>query len=216
MANTTIRWSGTETGLTCILEVYDPVTDTLANTGTDLMYDSVTVDGTYTGEVDQALVGDYRVVIKTVGGDVKFSGWVYGLQDDTGTYDVQLANPLLATIPGLLATIDTAVDDVKGGSWDGTQSLDEIFASLDGIASQEPSKAPCTLTIKSAGVPVPNALVYVTTDEAGLVRVEPERYTNDAGQVTFQLTPNGTYYRWVDATGFSSTNPIEFTAVQDS
>jgi hypothetical protein len=106
MEDTIIRYAG-PSGLTLILETYPA--DSPVRSSNDLMSEENLVDGSYVATVTEALVGNYRALIKTTGGDLIDSGWVYGLADDAGTYEVQAVNPLLASISTTIDVISTSI-----------------------------------------------------------------------------------------------------------
>lgn len=75
----------------------------------------------------------------------------------------------------------------------------------------------CTITLRDkSGNVVADARVYVSSDEAGMVRSDI-RVTDALGQVRFDLTDGETYYLWAFSTrvDYTAINPIEFVAVAD-
>jgi hypothetical protein len=68
-----------------------------------------------------------------------------------------------------------------------------------------------TLTIRTtAGMPVGNVHVWITTDQAGGNVIAGTLDTNSQGKVTFMLDA-GTYYFWCEKAGMNFTNPGQFT-----
>lgn len=95
-------------------------------------------------------------------------------------FDMDLA--IIASDPPTKAEIDTQLSTSHGsGIWGPSVGL-----------------TPKTYTLRDGGgVPVPGIECWVTSDEAGLSRIDIPRVTNDLGQITFQLNlPTGTHV-WV-------------------
>jgi len=67
-----------------------------------------------------------------------------------------------------------------------------------------------TITNVNTGNPLPGVSVWVSTDQAGTNVVAGSLPTNAQGQVTFYLNP-GTYYMWVEAAGYTDSNPTTIT-----
>ncbi|NDB52430.1 MAG: hypothetical protein EB161_09870, partial [Nitrosopumilaceae archaeon] len=59
--------------------------------------------------------------------------------------------------------------------------------------------------------PIEGVAVWVTSDFVGNIVVAGTNYTNAAGQVTFYLDTNTTYYMWCQKSGFEFSNPKTFT-----
>ncbi len=91
-------------------------------------------------------------------------------------------------------------DDVAG-------SLAEAIANYTGVGPGTGTLA-YTLTYVSGetNVPIPNAIVWLTTDLAGLNKVR-SGVTNEFGVVTFDFLAGGTYYVWRSCAGFYFDNP---------
>jgi hypothetical protein len=68
-----------------------------------------------------------------------------------------------------------------------------------------------TINRPDNGAPIEGVAVWVTSDIAGNIVVAGTDNTNAAGQVTFYLDTNTTYYMWCQKSGFEFSNPKTFT-----
>jgi hypothetical protein len=115
-------------------------------------------------------------------------------------------------IDGQLSTITTHLTDIKGGTFNGaTDSLEAIRDRGDAVwvtggTVSGSEEWEFTLTEGGSGEPVPDAYVWVTTDEAGENPVVVSGYTDSFGKVTFYLDA-GTYYFWAEKAGWNFNNP---------
>jgi hypothetical protein len=83
---------------------------------------------------------------------------------------------------------------------------DEILATLASVDSVPgPGATQWTATLETAGQPIADAAVWITTDAAGSNVVAGTLRTNDQGKVTFLLDAGQTYYMWARKSGM---NPI--------
>ncbi len=126
--------------------------------------------------------------------------------------DLVAHNTNLTTHDGNLAAVNTSLDEAKGATFDtATDSLEAIRDRGDvawvtaafkgsGVVSWT-----YTLTNAVGGAPIPDALVEVSTD-ANKGNVIASGYTDNFGQVTFNLDP-GTYYLFRTKAGWDFTDP---------
>ena len=66
-----------------------------------------------------------------------------------------------------------------------------------------------TLLQPGTSIPIAGAEVWITSNSAGTTVVAGTLLTNGSGQSTFMVDA-GSYYLWVQATGWNFTNPQAF------
>lgn len=89
------------------------------------------------------------------------------------------------------------------GAGAGQQNL--VYQVAASVAGGGATEKTYTLTDSATGLPIAQAVVWVTTDAAGLNRIASGT-TDDFGQVTFYLDA-GTYYVWRRKAGWNFVNP---------
>jgi hypothetical protein len=104
-------------------------------------------------------------------------------------------------------TIINAIATLRGADSD---TLETLSDQIDGIGGQAGSGATAhTVTVNDGSNPISGADVWITSDQAGNTVVASGE-TDGNGQVTFQLDA-GTYYMWVQISGYNFTNPTQIT-----
>ena len=106
-------------------------------------------------------------------------------------------------VGGSPAVLDTGVG-IGNVEWDGTAVL-SMYAIRGGIAGAGAIDFTYTLTSGVDGVPIADAHVWVTSDEAGN-NVIASGTTDALGEVTFYLDA-GTAYIWCYKSGWNFSNP---------
>jgi hypothetical protein len=83
-------------------------------------------------------------------------------------------------------------------------AIDAIIAPLSGSGNILQ-----TVTSQVAGgAPIPNVMVWITSDEAGETLIAGPQYSNELGVTSWMLS-SGTYYVWQQKAGYSFTMPQE-------
>ncbi len=118
----------------------------------------------------------------------------------------------LVTHDSNLAAVNGSLDDAKGATFDtATDSLEAIRDRGDLAWTTAAFKGSgvvvwtYTLTNDVGGAPIPDALVEISTDQ-NKGNVIASGYTDNFGQVTFNLDP-GTYYLFRTKAGWQFTDP---------
>lgn len=83
----------------------------------------------------------------------------------------------------------------------------------DGVAG--PGADECTITVQISGDPVPDADVWITSDEEGEDVIAGTLQTNSSGEARFMLDAGETYYLWLQKDGVNSIQGEEFIAEAD-
>jgi hypothetical protein len=78
-----------------------------------------------------------------------------------------------------------------------------------------PGADPVTILIGTSGSPVPDADVWITSDEEGENVVAGTSQTNSSGEVVFYLDYGSVYYLWAQKDGKNTIRGQEFTASAD-
>jgi hypothetical protein len=98
---------------------------------------------------------------------------------------------------------------------DSTLDPDQFDAIIAAVVGAAPGMGgtvkPITVTV--AGQPSADTAVWITTDQAGQVLIAGELFTDAFGVVNFMLD-TGSYYAWVQKSGYNFSNPTAF-AVAD-
>ena len=168
-------------------------------------YDAADIDDYDTEATETGSTGEYRIT---------WPDWLA-----TGLYTVQWI-PLAG---GAIAESDLpnrfAIDSYY---WDGTNVrpvlavlLDDADAILDAILADTAQLSgagaiPWTVTVTVSGNPIDGAEVRITSDAAGNTAVAGPTYTDASGEADFLLDA-GTYYMWVQVSGYDFTNPTTLT-----
>lgn len=110
----------------------------------------------------------------------------------------------------------TALSEINtgGGTFDVTKHSQEAIGNQaiinGGLAG--PGATACVIEIKSSGIPVPQAEVWLTSDQAGTTTVAGTLLTDSNGNVTFMLTVGNTYYVWMRKDGFQPFLGVPYVA----
>jgi hypothetical protein len=99
------------------------------------------------------------------------------------------------------AALEATIATLMGAGWT-METLEAIFACTCGSGSVV---FIYTLTDSTTGLPIAGALIWVTTDLAGLNPVA-QGYSNALGQVQFMLAPGNAYF-WRQKAGYTFVNP---------
>lgn len=101
--------------------------------------------------------------------------------------------------------------------WDGTNVIPQegilatVYGRLRAISAVGAGSSSKTVTITaSSGAPIPNAVVFVSSDNRNVNVVAGPAVTDDLGQATFLLNP-GTYYAWAHRANVNVVNPKMFS-----
>lgn len=158
----------------------------------------------------------------------------------TATFDLvdkTTGDPLLLATPtsevrkdaGSLVATATQPIELGGGSYSVPLSAAEMNADVVYVKIMDNNAVPqsktlvtdtpdtgigeiiVTVTVETVGnTPLGGVEVWVTTDAVGANRVTGTRYTNDLGQVTFELDA-GAYYVWRSSSLYDFVNPYQIT-----
>jgi hypothetical protein len=127
-----------------------------------------------------------RYVLQVADADALAAGtWTYVAKDGSNTPVGSSVAPFSVNATGDLATL--------------------AAAAAGGGGNVGPGASPNVLTIEVGGIAVPDADVWITSDEAGTVVVAGTLQTNSEGKTTALLDSGVTYYVWMQKDG---ENPI--------
>ena len=131
-----------------------------------------------------------------------------------GMYSYTLPGNLVPTAGEYICVFKTEDDSVDQqeipGLWVvGRGGIENLDAPLSGVMSQLQGNGArewtYTLTLDGSEVPMPDAMIWVTSDSTGNNIVASGR-TDQFGKVTFFLDP-GTVYVWAKKSGYNFNNP---------
>jgi len=115
----------------------------------------------------------------------------------------------------LAPVLDRLPTELVDGRMDSTLDPDQFDAIIAAVVGAAPGMGgtvkPITVTV--AGQPSADTAVWITTDQAGQVLIAGELFTDAFGVVNFMLD-TGSYYAWVQKSGYNFSNPTAF-AVAD-
>jgi hypothetical protein len=103
---------------------------------------------------------------------------------------------------GVIATDAITSDEIAASA------ATEIAAAFSGAAGA--GAITHTITINDGANPIEGASVWISTDTAGTNVIAGTLTTTSLGQVVFYLDA-GTYYAWMQKSGFNFTNPTAIT-----
>jgi len=219
---------------TAVGEVKDDVDAALANTST-LMVDMDAAESNTSTLMDRvtAARGGYLDNLD-VGGDLAntsnqntFKADVTGLATEAGNVSAVLTT--VTVLESNISSVCADTDYLMNASFgvpaqyslfdqimnkNSSQTFNQSSDSLEAIRDTQEYGAGglvCTWTQNtSAGLPMDNCAVWITTDVGGANIVAGYKITDSDGQVTFMLDA-GTYYIWRQKGGYDFSNPQAWT-----
>ena len=198
-----------DTAVGCTLDIYDcysadAIVTTLPTIGTDWL----TGDGlaaSATAEIAAAVwkdatAGDFTTA-SSIGKSLYTSGAVPGAASGLALVgsEMGLANDAI--------TAAKIAANAIGASELATDAVSEISAAVNTalVVGGGSGTNAYTVTVNDGSNPIPNVNCFLTSDSAGTT-VLYQAYTNALGVATFAVN-TGTYYLWVEAAGYTATNP---------
>lgn len=99
----------------------------------------------------------------------------------------------------------TALSEINLAAGTFTPTTRDSLHAIGSTSTLGPGATACKVVIKANGIPIPQALVWLTSDPAGTTVVAGSLLTDSNGIVTFMLTVSNLYYLWMRKDG---ENPI--------
>lgn len=174
---------------------------TVAASGAFALVDGVASPGLRRATITDGAAGVALVRIYLSGVEIA-SGYTEVLAADGGEYWIGRDDRPLAEI---LAAAEAAGDATAANQ---TAILSAIAALP---SSTGPGSRQLDYTVSVAGIVRPGVSVWVSIDDpyTAAGTVAGTLVTDDAGQVTFNLSDDVTYYLWRDSPAFNFTDPVQ-------
>jgi hypothetical protein len=146
---------------------------------------------TIVGKLPTHNIADETVILAAIGtpiqaGNVTVGGYAGGQDPATLVLDVA------ANIHNTAGPIGSAINASASGSG--------------------PGGTICKILIKSNGIPIPQAEVWLTSDPNGTTVIAGSLLTDSNGYVSFMLTVGNTYYLWMRKDGFTPIQGATYIA----
>jgi hypothetical protein len=118
-----------------------------------------------------------------------------------------------------VATILSRTDVATSTRADGSAYTNTRAAKLDRLDVAVSSRVSAgtgaiayttTVTAPATGAPIEGVAAWVTSDSAGTNVIAGTQYTSASGTCTFMLDA-GSYYMWLQKTGWNFSNPVSIT-----